>query len=63
MVDMEQQWIDDKSGQYHRELLGKLRGYEGDVARLIGVGVSSEKCEMYDNSKSHQGSMLCHREI
>ncbi|MDR2436118.1 MAG: hypothetical protein LBD33_02290 [Puniceicoccales bacterium] len=51
MVDMEQKLIDDKSGQYRRELLDKLRGYEGDMTRLIGAGVSSEKFEVYDKLK------------
>ncbi|MDR3274160.1 MAG: hypothetical protein LBS87_02390 [Puniceicoccales bacterium] len=51
MVDMEQKLIDDKSGQYRRELLSKLHGYEGDVNRLIGAGVSSEKFEVYEKIK------------
>ncbi|MDR1256009.1 MAG: hypothetical protein LBJ94_03770 [Puniceicoccales bacterium] len=48
MVDMEQNLIDDKSGQYRRGLLDKLRGYEGDMSRLIGAGVSSDKFAVYE---------------
>jgi hypothetical protein len=51
MVDMEQKLIDDKSGQYRRELLDKLRGYEGDVNRLIGSGIQAEKFEVYEKIK------------
>jgi hypothetical protein len=51
MVDMEQALIDDKSGQYRRELLDKLHGYEGDINRLIGSGIPTEKFEVYDKVK------------
>ncbi|MDR0595725.1 MAG: hypothetical protein LBF94_03485 [Puniceicoccales bacterium] len=47
MVEMEQKLLDDKSGQYRRELLDKLRGYEGEMKKLIGAGVSTEKFELY----------------
>jgi hypothetical protein len=49
MVDREQKLLDDKSGQYRRELLKKLHGFEGDMVRLIGAGVSAEKFEVSDN--------------
>jgi hypothetical protein len=51
MVDMEQKLMNDKSGQYRRELLDKLHGYEGDMVRLIGAGVSAERFEVYDKLK------------
>jgi hypothetical protein len=51
MVDMEQKLIDDKSGQYRRELLDKLHGYEGDINKLIGSGIQTEKFEVYEKIK------------
>lgn len=52
MVDMEQKLIDDTSGAYRKELINLLKGYEGDINRLIGAGVDSEKFEVYDKIKN-----------
>lgn len=51
MVDMEQKLLYDQSGIYRRELINKLKEYEGTINRLIGAGVGPEKFETYDKMK------------
>ena len=51
MVEMEQKLVDDKSGEYRRELINKLNEYESEINYLIGDGVDAEKFAAYDKLK------------
>jgi hypothetical protein len=51
-VDTEHKLIEDRSDHYLRESLNKLPGDAGNMNQLIGTGVSSEKIEMHEKTKS-----------